>query len=216
MIDPGAILGLFVAAGVFLLGLGVARIRKRRPLAAMRSGIGGCMLLAIAALLVAIGLNLYTYQRLTFEQPVATLTFRKLDEQRFAVRLKPTHQPARSFKLAGDQWRLDARVLKWTGLGTLLGLDAGYRLQRLSGRYANVSGRSRRLQTAHDLAQDPGLDLAWLASRYPGWLPLVDAVYGSATYLPMADGARYTVSLSRTGLLARPANDAARQAIRSW
>ena len=40
--------------------------------------------------------------------------------------------------------------------------------------------------------------------------------YGSATYMPMVDGATYTVSVSSTGLLARPSNDIARKAIGEW
>ena len=46
--------------------------------------------------------------------------------------------------------------------------------------------------------------------------PGVDAYYGTATYLPMADGAKFEVTLSRTALLTRPANDAARDAIGNW
>jgi hypothetical protein len=47
-------------------------------------------------------------------------------------------------------------------------------------------------------------------------MPIIDAVYGSATYLPMADGALYEVSLSHTGLLARPLNASAEEAINTW
>ena len=43
-----------------------------------------------------------------------------------------------------------------------------------------------------------------LAQAQPRWLPFVDAIYGSATYLPMADGARYEVTLGQSGLIARP------------
>lgn len=216
MITPAFVLAVFAAIGVFLLGLCAARLRLRRPVAATRSGAGGCACLAISALLVAIGINLYTYKRLTLEQPVATVSFRKLGEQRYAARLTPTGQPARRYDLAGDQWQLDARVLKWTGPATLLGLDADYRLERLTGRYVGAEGTARRLRSTHELAGNRGLDVWRIASSNPGWLPLVDAVYGSATYLPMADGARYTVSLNQTGLLARPANDAARRAVRDW
>jgi len=47
-------------------------------------------------------------------------------------------------------------------------------------------------------------------------LPGVDAHYGTATYVPMADGARYEVSMSRDALIARPVNDEARNAVGSW
>jgi hypothetical protein len=46
--------------------------------------------------------------------------------------------------------------------------------------------------------------------------PGIDAYYGSATYVPMADGARFEVSLSRDALIARPANDVATEAVGRW
>ena len=50
-------------------------------------------------------------------------------------------------------------------------------------------------------------------SHHIAW---VDAEYGSATFLPMADGALFTVKLSSTGLVARPENDRATIAIQDW
>jgi hypothetical protein len=44
----------------------------------------------------------------------------------------------------------------------------------------------------------------------------VDAYYGTATYLPMADGARFEISLTRTALIARPLNEPARRAVGDW
>ncbi|MDN5862208.1 MAG: hypothetical protein L0H19_02050 [Salinisphaera sp.] len=215
MTAAGYFVAFFAASGLFLLALGIARLR-RRPLAAARSGLGGLGCLGIAALFIAVGLNLYTYQRLTLEQPVATLAFQQVGPQRFEARINPAGGPAQVYQLTGDQWQLDARVLKWTGLAVLLGLDARYRLDRLTGRYANADAAAHRVRTVHDLSQDRGLDLWTLAKRYPDWLPLVDASYGSATYLPMADGARFVVTLSQTGLVARPANAAARGTAHNW
>lgn len=216
MIEPGFVLALFAATGAFLTGLCVARLRARRPMAAARSGMGGGLCLCVAGLLVAVGFNLYTYQRLTFEQPVATLTFERLGPQRFTAEISVADAPARRYELAGDQWQLDARVLKWTGAANLLGLDAHYRLERLTGRYASVDDARRNRATAHRLTADRGLDLWRVAERYPDWLPLVDASYGSATYLPMADGARYTVTITQSGLIARAENEAAEKAARDW
>ena len=55
-----------------------------------------------------------------------------------------------------------------------------------------------------------------LARRLPRWAGLADAAYGSATYLPMADGATYAVTLTQSGLVARPVNPAAKRATRHW
>ena len=43
-----------------------------------------------------------------------------------------------------------------------------------------------------------------------------DAEYGSATFLPMADGALFTIQLTNNGLIARPENDRAIIAIKEW
>jgi hypothetical protein len=107
-------------------------------------------------------------------------------------------------------------VLKWRPPANLLGLDARYRLERLSGRYVEVENESTRLRTVHGLATERGLNVWNLAQRYRRWLPLVDARYGSAAYLPMADGARFSVSLTQSGLIARAENEAAREATARW
>ena len=45
---------------------------------------------------------------------------------------------------------------------------------------------------------------------------MVDATYGSAVFLPMNDAARYSISISRNGLVARPDNAIAREAVSNW
>jgi len=204
-------------AGLLLAGRGVARLRRLRVASGCASGAGGCALLALGIALAAAGLNLHTYQRLTAEAPVATLEISRSGQERYHVELAPADGGiARTYELAGDEWQLDARILRWRGPVTLLGLDTRYRLERLAGRYRDADTASSRLPTVHDLAGDRGLDLWGLASRHGRWLPLVDARYGSATYLPLADGARYTVTIARDGLIARPANGAAERAVETW
>ena len=55
-----------------------------------------------------------------------------------------------------------------------------------------------------------------LLQRYHNYLPWVDTLYGSAAFMPMADGARYEVKVSQSGLVARPLNLVARQAVGAW
>jgi hypothetical protein len=176
----------------------------------------GLVLLLAFALVAAVALDLRTYLRLTYEQPVATLSFTALGPQTFRVTLMDAAGHSRSEELRGDDWQLDARVLKWKGLATVLGLDPLYRLDRLEGRYQNAGQERNDYHSVVELSSDAGLDLWGLAQHNAGWLPWVDAGYGSATYLPMADGARYSVSLSPTGLLARPTNPAAQAALGHW
>ena len=122
----------------------------------------------------------------------------------------------RMFSMRGDEWQLDARVLTWKPPATVLGLDPVYRLERLSGRYTNIERERSEPRTVYALANERPLDIWSFAREYPRFAPGVDAFYGTATYLPIADGARFQVTLSRDALIARPANEAARAAVGDW
>jgi len=121
------------------------------------------------------------------------------------------------FDLRGDDWQLDARVLKWSGPANLLGFNTLYRLDRISGRYTKIEDEKTAPRTVHAMRPPDLIDTWQLARDHKEWvMPWIDAVYGSATYVPMADGAVYEVRVSPTGLLARPLNDVARKAVAGW
>jgi hypothetical protein len=206
---------VFAVLGVILFILGIQRVWRRRVLMGSLEGLVGLLLLAIAALMAAISINLYTYDRLTHESKIAEISFQVIGPQHFGavVTLK---NKGEILDLRGDEWQIDARVLKWRGMAVLIGFDTLYRLDRLSGRYRDITQERTGLRTVHSLSEEQGLDLWMVGRRYAHWIPWVDAVYGSATYMPMVDGASYTVSVSSTGLLARPSNDIARKAIGVW
>jgi hypothetical protein len=176
----------------------------------------GALVLAVALIGATLALNLFTYARLTREQQAAHVTTRQLGERRFAVTVQVPKEPARHYELAGDEWQIDARVLKWRGFATVIGFDTAYRLERLSGRYSDVAAERTSPRTVYSLAPETGLDLWSLVRRHHRYLPLADALYGSAAYVPMAEAAEYDVSVSASGLVVRPANEAARQAIGGW
>jgi hypothetical protein len=208
---------LTIAAGLGLVWFAARRLRRARPFAATAAGIGAVAVLATGALLLGLATTFHALDRLTRESPIGTLSFRVAGSRAFDVVADLDGLAApREFRLHGDQWQLDVRYLKWRSPVTLLGVDNLYQLDRLSGRYRSTDAPSEATPTAYGLADRPGRLLWELAARSQRWLPWVDASYGSAVYLPMADGARYTVSVTTAGLLARPANDAARQALESW
>src|SRR5512145_2269340 len=181
-----AIVLLIALFGLLLLALACQRLFRARLVAAAGSGLMGALLLAGAALFFVISLNLHTYNRLTYEQPVAEIVFEARGPQHYRATL--AQMPSgelQMFMLAGDEWQLDARVLKWKGWANLLGLDAQYRLERVAGRYRDLQQERRKERTVYGLSENPGVDLWKLSTDYPQWLPFVDAVYGSATYLPM-------------------------------
>jgi hypothetical protein len=212
-----AVILIIAIFGLLLLILACQRLFRARFLAAGGSAFTGSLFLAIAAVLFVVSLNLRTYAQLTLERPVAEIVFEQRGPQTFNATL--TQMPngeIQMFVLSGDEWQLDARVLKWKGWANLFGLDAQYRLERVSGRYRDITQERTAERTVYPLAENPGVDLWQLTLDKPDRLPFVDAVYGNAAYMPMSDGARYEVTISQTGLVARPVNAAAQQAAGTW
>ena len=202
--------------GILLLFLGIRCFWRRGLIAGSLEGLSGLVLILVAALLVAVSINLRTYARLTHESPVAEIRFQARGPQQFRAYVTLSKSRAMIFDMRGDEWQVDARILKWRGIAVLMGFDTVYRLDRISGRYSNIIQELTAVRTVYSLSEDRGIDLWVLAQRHSRWIPLADAAYGSATYLPMVDGAQYQVSVSATGLLARPGNEVAKKAIQKW
>ena len=141
---------------------------------------------------------------------------RQLGPQHFSVNVQKKGEAARSYELYGDEWQIDARLLKWRPIGTIAGFDTVYRLERLSGRYTDLAKEQSARRTVHGLAERASLDLWAMVRGMNEYLPLVDALYGSAAFVPMSEGAEYAVTVSNSGLVVRPANDAARKAVGGW
>ncbi|MDH4126253.1 MAG: hypothetical protein OEV69_11535 [Gammaproteobacteria bacterium] len=215
-------MNLLIASGVFaLIALLFLRamLRQIRRGRVLRAGGSAAMCAATAAIGTA-GVMLFIsylgYQRLTAEQLVAEIEFVQSASEEYTARLMIDGQIDQLLRMRGDEWQLDARVLTWKPPATILGLEPVYQLERLSGRYTSVDRERNAPRTVHSLAAERPLDLWSLARNFPKFTPGMDAYYGSATYLPMADGARFRVTLSRDALIARPVNEAARQAIGDW
>jgi hypothetical protein len=211
-----AICGAFLLLSLFFLGRTFRCARRRRFLRAGGSIFGCVASAAIFSAAAVLAFSYFSYARLTDEQLLTTLEFRRVAPQEFQARMMTAGERDRFFTLKGDEWQIDARLVNWQPPLTILGLDPIYRLERLSGRYAEVDREQSEARTVHSLAADLPMDVWGVARRFPMLAPGIDAYYGSATYVPMADGARFEVSLSRDALIARPANDPAREAIGNW
>jgi hypothetical protein len=219
-LDPRA---LMVGIGILGLALAVplelAAIRRLRHLQLARGTmflLTGAVVLLVAAGAALVAMNLHTYARLTHEQEAARVSMRQLGERRYTVSVQAKDAAPRHYELLGDEWQIDARVLKWRAVGNLMGFDTVYRLERLSGRYGDITRERSAPRTVYALAEDPGLDFWAVLRRYHAYVPLADALYGSAAYVPMAEGAEYAVTVSTSGLVVRPGNDAARKAVGGW
>lgn len=204
-----------VLAFIFLLRT-FSCARRGRILRAGGSGISCIASVAVAGVAMLTAFSYYSYGRLTSEQVISSVQFRQTATDEYEARLMIRGEHDRIFRLRGNEWQLDARLISWKPPVTILGLDPIYRLERLSGRFSDIERERAEVRTVYALAPDSYLDIWVVARQFPLLTPGVDAHYGSATYVPMSDGARFEVSLSRDALKARPVNDAAVKAVGNW
>jgi len=212
-------IAIAATGGVVSLLLLIASVRRLRDWRIPSGVVFLALAAAVAGLATAgamLAASLHTYARLSQEQEAARAVFRELAPRRYELLLVLKGEPPRTFEIRGDEWQIDARVLNWKGMGTLLGMDTLYRFERLAGRYADAGQEKSLPRTVYPLAAQAPFDLWSLLKEHQRWLPLADALYGSASYAPMADGAQYAVNVSTTGLLIRPLNEPARKALGAW
>jgi len=213
--------GLLVLSGIFVLLTLLAlwragnRLRRRCLVSGSLWGLQAVLFLFAFFLVLLLFSNLQTYRQLSDEQQMADIYLRRLGPWRYQLSLAvPGREKDDYYLLEGDQWRLDARVLKWKSWAGLLGLDAHYRLDRLSSSHARAGGARIREAGEHDLSPPPrGLDVWRLQQLLHERLRFADAFYGQSGLIPMADGAHYRVMLGQAGLLVLAQNETARKAV---
>jgi hypothetical protein len=175
----------------------------------------GLLFISVTVFLGLAVTDFFSYENILAEQTLATLSIEELEEQRYKVTVEYIlDSREESYELRGDLWQMDAKIIRWLGFFQAMGAKPGYRLDRISGRYYSLEDERRNDRTVYSL-QEPkmGLDVwGWLQGG-GSFVPWVDAVYGSATYLPLVDGAIYQVKLSNSGLTALPVNSVAKDAV---
>ena len=168
-----------------------------------RSFVKITILFSAVMLFLILG-NLYTYNRLTNDEPIAQLTFKQINSQEFDASLRLEDACDESiYKIYGDEWRIDAQFLKWKSWATLFGANAMYRIDRLSGRYQNINDELTNRHSAHALEISTTLNISALAKRYSGKFSIVDTVYGSSAYEKMKPDTLFTVFRTQSGILIR-------------
>ncbi|AOB29469.1 hypothetical protein AKI39_00475 [Bordetella sp. H567] len=206
--------GLFLGRG----GPRDARGRRQFRLRPMRRLVG-LLLLALACVSAMFAVTLYQFFRLTADEPVARIVLRQQAPRQFVATAELPGKAPEDYTLRGDEWQIDARMVRWRLPALLAGVPPLYRLERLSGRYTDPAADQSEPRTVYALGPAGMPDLGALKQRFPGWLPFVDVQYGSGAYMPMFDGARYRVFVDPRGaLFIRPEDAATQDALkqRGW
>lgn len=154
-------------------------------------------------LLALTGFSLLTYTRLTDEEPIAEVYFDKVGDKEYMAFLseKSNKNPA-TYKIYGDQWRIDAYFLKLRPWVNILGFDARYNLERFEGRYEKVRDQNNLPRLSHDLGESSLFQIPELFLKYNF---LIDTEYGSSAYKEIDVGNIYTVYRTQSGVIIREA-----------
>jgi len=204
MIDP-ILIAIGVCGILFLLFLFafIAAVKKRKVLGAVRNFTFTFLMLVLALLFATITVSLKGYQALTHEELAATVEIQPLGEQKFIAHFTFPDTSEAKFELAGDELYVDAHILKWKSVANLFGLHTFYELDRVAGRYSEIEEETSKNRTVFSLAKDKMVNIFDLRLQYELLSFLVDAEYGSASFVNVSKSAKFNIMVSTTGLLIR-------------
>ena len=199
---------LYAAAGLALLGLllvlgSVVALLRLRPFRFLLRLLAGVVALLIGALAALVAMGTAGYRALTEETIAATVRVEPMAPQRFRAVVRLPDGRETSHDLAGDEFYIDAHILKWKPVANLVGLHTAYELDRIAGRYHSVKDEQGSPRTVIALGTAKPVDLFNLRRRYVVLAPLVDTQYGSASFVPVTRPTELEVRVSTTGLLIR-------------
>lgn len=210
-------LGLAVVVALVALILALIAVRilvKGHWLLGWLRGTFGMVVVAFAALIGLIAWDIASYQPLNNGAPLVSLSFKTDGQQRYQVRVEEG-QKVRFATLEGDLWQLELRALHWKGIAALIGLEPGYRLERLSGRYLAIEQQDHLRHPFVTLADTrAGVDFWHWLQRCQCAPLMIEAQPRRISFMPLEDGAEYQVEMTPTGLLAKPVNLIAEQAMK--
>lgn len=201
MILTAIALGFLILSGAYLLA-SVKALRRKEPVTLLaRSALAGVFMVFGLVLLLGF-ISLRGYQAFIHEALVATVQIVPLENQIFLANFKFADGTYQEFKVQGDELMVDAYVLKWKPLANTLGIHTSFQLARISGRYRDYQDEVLKKRSVFKLNQQNAYDLFKMRNQFSSLTFLVDAEYGSASFVPAKQG-EYMLVISTTGLLFR-------------
>jgi len=194
---------VFGATSVGFLILAAWAASRKKVIRTATNALVALLMLSLSALFATLTISTQGYRAFTREELVATVITRSLGTQRFEARVRFPDGRDTMFLLAGDEFYVDAHILKWKPIANLIGLHTDYELDRIAGRYLSLAEEQSNPRTVFALSFEKPIDLFNLRRRHPllGWL--VDAEYGSGTFTATDDQAQFDILVSTSGLLVR-------------
>ena len=195
---------LFAALSLLAFIAAVLALRRRKYLGGTVGLFLGLLFLSLGGLFGTITVAIQGYRALVREEVAATVEIQPAGPQEFNAHFRLADGEELSLLLAGDEIYVDAHILKWKPIANFFGLHTAYELDRVAGRYTRLEDERSKPHTAFSLSQDKPVDLFRLRQKYFLLSPLLDAQYGSGTFIAVDRAKEIEVRVSASGLLIRP------------
>lgn len=204
--DYLVIIIVLVMVGVMAAGVGVAIFSRKTIILPWLKGSGGLVLVCLSLLLVNFAINMIEVRVVKVSKVVAKIKFTKVAPQVYKAQVSDFSQNNRTHLLKGELWQVDIHLFDWP----VGGVQDGYRLAQLRGRYLSLDQEAQIERTPNLLRRESkGFDLWQVAYDCP-YLPIVSAKLEQSHFIPMADNAEYTIGfVPKKGLSIKPLNDEA-------
>ncbi len=202
-------IGLLVVAAVFIVLSAKVLFHKNWFLGFLR-GFSGFSLLILALLLVLVSINITTYQQLGQGKSLMQISFVETDKQTFEATITGADGSKATYIMMGDTWQVDARRLS-----LLTANNAFLKAESLTSRYYALEQEHDLAKSLHRLSEKRvGLDVWKIFKGYN--FGLISSSMAASNFLPMANGAVYSVVVDQKALVAKPSNGVAQQVVSEW
>lgn len=200
MLTALAIVLLILA--VFSLMAGLKALLRVEPINSIAH-----LTISVAFFAVSVGcllgfITLKGYMSFTHEALAAQIHIEPIVEGQFKANFRFPDGRKASFDVHGDELYVDAQILKWSPLANFVGIHTSYQLARVGGRYHSIRDELNKKRTLFPLNEENENDLFKMRKKFSQLSFLVDADYGSASFIPAKEG-DYLLLVSTSGLLIR-------------
>src|SRR3989454_2362370 len=202
------VIAAFALLSVVLLVTALAAVQRQRWMGTSLALVLAVLCLALAALAATVSVAMQGYRALTREVVAATVVTRPSGPERFVATFTFPDGRRELYELAGDALYVDAHIVKWHPLANIPGLHTAYQLDRVSGRYDRLEDEQTKPRRIFSLSRPTPVDMFQVARSLTflrRFARLVDAEYGSATFIATREPTQLELRVSTSGLLFRPA-----------
>lgn len=192
----------FVTGVLFLLAV-VRNLKKFRLVRVFKNTLSMIFCLLIAAVSCLVLIANHAYSSFSKETLAAVITVKPQGEQQFIAHVSFPDSSSAEYNISGDMLYIDAHILKWNPILNRIGIHTSYKLDRIGGRYNSIADEQEKPRSVYSLEKRKIIDMYSLRKRFLALKPLLDAQYGSATFISAKKAAVFHVMVSTSGLLVR-------------